>query len=134
MKYPKSVLALVTAFGTKEIMQELVKSMNEPLTILFKDFDEYLEFSHLVAIPNGWVWADWEPFKYDESGDPWLTPEQNPNGMFIELESGYAEGIGWVHGELQQLEYSFMQEYDNNITGKSVLEAFSEMLGIGGQY
>jgi len=134
LKYPKSVLELVTAFGTKDIMQELVKSMDEPLSILFKDLGEYQEFANLVAIPNGWVWADWEPFKYDESDDPFFTAQQNPYGILIELDSGYAEGIGWIHGELRQLEYNFMQEYDNHITGKSVLEAFSDMVSIGGQY
>lgn len=132
MKYPKSVLELVVAYGNKDVLKDLVSSMQEPLSILIKDLPDYLSFIEGIAIPNGWLWADGDPFEFNEP-DIRSALDNNPYGLILELEANYAEGVGWVYGELDQLEYSFMQEYDNHITAKGALEKLDEIRSLGGQ-
>lgn len=132
MKYPKSVLELVVAYGNKYVLKDLVSSMQEPLSILIKDLPDYLSFIEGIAIPNEWVWADGDPFEFNEP-DIRSALDNSPYGLILELEANYAEGVGWVYGELDQLEYSFMQEYDNHITAKGALEKLDEIRSIGGQ-
>lgn len=131
MNYPKSVLELVVAYGDKETIKELVTSTQNPLSILIKDLPDYLSFIEGIAIPNGWVWADGDPFEFNEP-DIMSALDNSPYGLMIELEANYAEGVGWVYGELDQLEYSFMQEYENHVTAKGVLEKLDEIRSIGG--
>lgn len=134
MKYPKSVLELVVAYGDKDVLKDLVSSMQEPLSILFKDLPDYLEFIMGIAIPSGWVWADGDPFEFNEPDiRSALDNSYSSHGLMIELEANYAEGVGWVYAGLDQLSYSYMQEYDNHITAKGALEKLDEIRSIGGQ-